>query len=515
MHYSGNIYLLINALSKGEKRYFRLQAGFNRSNSQLLQIFDAISRKSLADDAALKAFFTDAPFMKQLDVLKVHLYHLILSTMRSFYKTRTLQREIRGMIDDMHFLFEKSLYSQCYKMLQKAKAAATEIGYYAALVDLLDIERMLIGLEKHVLLDENNIHRLRDEEKSVVQALNQEAGYKYFGLMTNYLNKRYGQTRNEAEQQKLEEMIQHPSLHVKQATTLRSKRLLFYSLMAYELTTGNYEAAVKHNQQIIDSYGDNKILIRENPIGLLSAISNQVILFIRLKQYSGATQLIQQLQLLPDLLNKSQRRNKELMMRIQMNVFNYRLGLYLETGAVAEATALEPTVLQFIEEHKNTIHPNRKYELLFSLAYLHFVLQQHDKALAYLLELNKEPIRETRKDMFASVVIIQLLIHYELGNKNLLPYLSRSVYRLLLQSNRLQQFEQILIRFMRHSMPKVTGKTATRKAFSQLKSELTAITSSQFEAPAFIMFDIISWLDSKISGITYAQAIQHEASKHL
>ncbi|MBK8344107.1 MAG: hypothetical protein IPL12_12845 [Bacteroidetes bacterium] len=111
----------------------------------MLQLFDAISQKAVHSDAELKDYFKSAGFIGQLDVLKVHLYQLILNSMRQFHGSRNKQRMVRAMVDDLHFLFDKALYSQCSKLLKKAKAAAAEIGYQSALIDLLDIERNLLG----------------------------------------------------------------------------------------------------------------------------------------------------------------------------------------------------------------------------------------------------------------------------------------------------------------------------------------------------------------------------------
>lgn len=498
MKISENLYQLINVLTKAEKRYFRLQAEFHRADSHLLQIFDAISHGAVNSDAELKDYFKSSGFNDQLDVLKVHLYQQILISMRQFHATRNQQRVVRAMIDDLHFLFDKALYSQCGKLLKKAKAAAVEIGYQSALIDLLDIERNLLGLDVNLVDTEQSIVAINAAEKRVISNLDTEARFKHFGALTGYLNKQQGLARTAGAIAQIQKLASDPLLQPEFATTLRSKRLLYYSLMASALSAGNFEQAGIYNQEILGTYGDNRILIRENPIGLLTAIGNQVVINIRLKKYAAATALIDQLKLLPTLLNKAQRRSKTLNKRIDLHVLNYSMGIYLECGKIQEARALEPKIIEFMRLNKPIIPVHRLLELHFSLLYLYFIHADYDKAIKQLKLLEQFNLRQLKQDLFASVQLIKLIIHYELDNRNLLPHLIRSVYRSLNESARLFEFERVLIQFMRSDLPKVTGGIATARAFNKLLLQLTKIQNDQYEQAAFIMFDIVAWLRSKI-----------------
>ncbi len=498
MKISENLYQLINVLTKAEKRYFRMQAEFHRADSHLLQLFDAISQKAVTSDAELKDYFKSAGFIGQLDVLKVHLYQQILSSMRQFHSSRNKQREIRAMVDDLHFLFDKALYSQCGKLLKKAKASATEIGYQSALIDLLDIERNLLEVDVQMAYTTQSIVAIDVAETDIIKNLQTEARFKHFGAMMGYLNKQQGLARTAKDIEQIQQLTSDPLLQPEFATTLRSKRLLYYSLMASALASGNYEQAGIYNQEILATYGDNQVLIRENPIGLLSAIGNQIVINIRLKKYADATLLINRLKVLPTLLNKAQRRSKTLNKRIELHVLNYSMGIYLECGKITEAIQLEPKIIEFIRMHKPIIPVHRLLELHFSLLYLYFILSDYDKALKQLKILEQFNLRQLKQDMFASVQLIKLIIHYELDNRNLLPYLIRSVYRSLNQSARLFEFERVLIQFMRNELPKVTGGIATAKAFNKLFLQLTKIQNDRYEQAAFIMFDIVAWLRSKI-----------------
>ena len=507
MNYSGNVYLLIKALTKAERRYFSLQAGFNRENSHLLQVFEAISRRGLEDDARLKEWLKDSGFVGHLDVLKVHLYQLILSSMRAYHKNRNKQREIRAMIDDLHFLYEKSLYSQCRKLLDKAIAAANEIGYYAALVDLLDIERMLLGVEHLQQYNEIGINQILQKEILVVNTLQSEAEFKHLGSMSGFLNKRYGHARSPEDFEALSSFTTQTKQMADKATTIRSKRLWNYSLMAFTLTTGNYEEALLYNAAIIESYGDNQILIRENPIGLISAIGNQIIICIRLKKYNDALRLLNKLHDIPQYLSKSQRRSKELILRIRLNELNYRMGIYLECGWMQLAGNYINEFEQFIALNIKVIPGHRLNEMYFSALYYYFITGDFNKAFVYLQLLESGNLQNSKADLFNSLQIIKLLMHYDLGNKHLLPYLVRSVYRMLLHVDQLYTFEHTLIRFMRKNLIHVTDKKSAKKQFIRLKNELNKIQTDQYEQHAFIMFDIIAWLDSKIHEKPYGQAI--------
>ena len=95
--------------------------------------------------------------------------------------------------------------------------------------------------------------------------------------------------------------------------------------------------------------------------------------------------------------------------------------------------------------------------------------------------------------------IVHLILHYELGNIDLFPYLLKPIYHELLQKEKLNKTEEALIDFIKLKINKIKNKTDEKRALKTLRNKLVEICTDPFEVK-FLRntFDYISWLESKI-----------------
>jgi hypothetical protein len=91
-----------------------------------------------------------------------------------------------------------------------------------------------------------------------------------------------------------------------------------------------------------------------------------------------------------------------------------------------------------------------------------------------------------------------LIAHYELGNYDLLEYLTKSVYRFMAKMENLSMVEEEIFLFLRKAF-NISPKNL-KPEFEKLLAKLKQIENNKFENRAFAYLDIISWLESKISG---------------
>ena len=80
---------------------------------------------------------------------------------------------------------------------------------------------------------------------------------------------------------------------------------------------------------------------------------------------------------------------------------------------------------------------------------------------------------KTREDIHSFGQILNLFIHYELGNDKLLEYIVKSTYRFLLKRKRLFKVESVILRFLKKYPNWITNQELL-KGFSELKEELQA-----------------------------------------
>ena len=69
-----------------------------------------------------------------------------------------------------------------------------------------------------------------------------------------------------------------------------------------------------------------------------------------------------------------------------------------------------------------------------------------------------------------------------------------------------------MLNFIGRTLPSFPQRGELREAFSRLKSTLTELSEDPFEKKAMEGFDWIPWLESKITGRSFAEIIKEKAS---
>jgi hypothetical protein len=104
--------------------------------------------------------------------------------------------------------------------------------------------------------------------------------------------------------------------------------------------------------------------------------------------------------------------------------------------------------------------------------------------------------------------ILNLIIHYELNNFELLDYLIKSTYRFLKKAPYLAYNEKTAIEFIKR-LPNITSQAELSELFKDSLHELHKYDIEEDNTGGFEIknnftniaeFDLESWLESKISG---------------
>ena len=121
------LFQLVKSLEKSEKRNFKLYVGRNTGSEALkvVQLFDALDKLELYDEELL---LKKTPSIKkqQLSNSKAHLYRQILASLRLIKHEDNIDIQLHEQMDYARILYNKGLYLQSLKVLDKMKEMARE-----------------------------------------------------------------------------------------------------------------------------------------------------------------------------------------------------------------------------------------------------------------------------------------------------------------------------------------------------------------------------------------------------
>jgi len=141
------VFLLIQSLEKSEKRNFKLYVKRNSgtANLKVIQLFDALEKMEVYDETLL---LRKARSIKkeQLSNLKAHLYRLILSSLRLLKHEDNITLQLNEQMDFARILYNKGLYIQSLKILERSKEIAKAHQQITYLQQILFFEKKIEAL---------------------------------------------------------------------------------------------------------------------------------------------------------------------------------------------------------------------------------------------------------------------------------------------------------------------------------------------------------------------------------
>jgi hypothetical protein len=163
-----------------------------------------------------------------------------------------------------------------------------------------------------------------------------------------------------------------------------------------------------------------------------------------------------------------------------------------------------------LKEYGLYLDTHRVLVFYYKIASLYFGSGNNGKAIDYLNRIINQK-GDLRTDLQCYSRLLHLIAHYELGNFDLLEYLSKSVYRYMAKMESLSKVEEAMFVFLRRSFR--VGAHALKPEFEKLLAQLKNYEGNQLESRAFVYLDVISWLESKISNVNVQDVIREKFLK--
>src|SRR5690349_17301945 len=142
-----SLFQLIKSLEKSEKRNFKLYVKRNSATVDLkiIQLFDAMDKMTDYDEEALLKRNKSIK-KQQISNIKAHLYRQILSSLRLLNNDENIDIQLHEQMDHARILYNKGLYLQSLKILDKIKENAKAHNQHTFLLQVLFFEKKIEAL---------------------------------------------------------------------------------------------------------------------------------------------------------------------------------------------------------------------------------------------------------------------------------------------------------------------------------------------------------------------------------
>lgn len=502
------LFQIIKSLTKAEKRYFKLHVNkqIAGEDTKFLKLFDLIDKQKDYDESKILEKEKNIK-SQQLSNLKAHLYKQILQNLRNLNSDEDIDLRIRELIDHSTILYNKCLYDQCVKMLDKAKNMAGKYEKNALLLEITEFEKRLVT--KYIRCNiEDKVSQLIKASDLINEKINHINTFSNLTIKLYSFYLKIGFLRNHKDFELVNSFL-YSTLPVfkEEQLSFDEKMYLYNSFVGYYFFIQDFERGYEYAKKWVNLFNDNNELILPKIEMYIRSINNLLVSQSKLHKYDEFKNTVKKLDSIAEIPDLKLTEN------IRLLLFKYssthRINRYFMLGEFTEGSEIIPEVAASLEKYELLLDTHYIIIFYYKFACMYFGNGDYHNVIFWLNKIINMKDVDLRSDIHSFARILSLISHYEIGNLDLVDYYIRSTYRFLIKKNDLHLFQKIIMKFLR----KLSSITRDQliDAFKELREQLLPLNEKFYERRPFIYFDIISWLECKIEKRDTQEIIREKA----
>jgi tetratricopeptide (TPR) repeat protein len=502
---------LINSLTKAEKRNFKLFVKRLQSNKNVMfvQLFDILERVTEYDESLVLSKM-EGLTKDQLSNLKRHLYAQILKSLRLIQSDKYVDIQLREQLDHARILYEKGLYLQALRLLERARPKADSVEMHVLHLEIVEFIKFIE--ERHITRSRRIAGKM---EKLLHEADVLERGISNIVRLSNLKIRIHGLyiTMGHARDQKDHWMVTeyfHSELEKINEDTLTviERIFLHQSYMWYFYILLDFEKCYEHAVKWIDIFDENPELKSDDPVLYMRGLSYVLASLFSMRRYREYVIELARFESFSKQFSKNFGTTQSIIHFMYLNTA--RINKHMLEGSFREGVKLIPEIERLIKEYHNHLDIHRIMVFNYKMAWLFFGAGDYDRCIEYLNSIIMLRAAHLREDIQCYARLLHLMAHYELGHDDLLPYMVDSVSRFFGKMKDLNEVQKTILDYFRRNVATTSPRLASRK---KLKKDLLRLSEKPYERRAFLHLDMLAWIDSKISGKSLSQTIRERFIK--
>ncbi|NOY97179.1 MAG: hypothetical protein GXO81_12590 [Chlorobi bacterium] len=477
--------VLVNSMSKPEKRIFQMQNPENRAIKDYQLLYRLVQKK--AEGISVKDEFLKQRPNASFGIACKHLYDVLIKSLINQNLSANREDELYFGIMQVKLLFRRNLYDPCFKLIEKLKKEALQYEKFSIYLELARLELKFASqidfqamTEYELLKKQGNIERISRQLRSI----DNHCSLYY---LIRHRQVKQGAVKNEADKESLKNLafneLQAVSGFIRQSFEGQKIHLLFQS--AYFMMTGNQKSSMILYNELNELFEQNSHLWDNPPEyylyhlkGILSNLRlfnrhDEMKFFInRIKSLKTSNPRQQAVFLQPVFLFESiiltdQKRYKEALEHLN----GYQLNQHLRM---------------------DEFRPIGLAEFCFQSAIVYHGNKQYRQAIKALLPVTNNRRSFQDLPLLNSIRLFKLAVHFDMKDYDFLDYEIRSFKRDVLKNQSAQAFEKLLLGFF-SNYPNLMSERKKKIIIDRTKEKLGQLIG---ERQDFQFFDFRGWLDT-------------------
>ena len=492
--FTDTLFQLVHSLEKAEKRNFKLYIKRSSSNEDLkiIELFDALDKLDEYDEAVLLKKLTSIK-KPQLSNTKVHLYKQLLASLRLLKSTDSIDMQLNEQLDYARILYNKGLYQQSLKILEKAKETAKEHYKYNFLTQVISWEKKIETLHiTRSMQDKGTI--LANEAVEVNTRVDMVARMSNLALQLYSFYIKNGHARNEKDEIGVTTFF---NKNLPENATIQTgfyERLYLYqSYCWYAFIRQDFLMYYRYAQKWNTIFNEQPLMIKVETGYYIKGLHNLLNAHFDLRNFKGFEITLKEFKEFAATPMANHHDNHRIQTFIYIN--SATINQHFMLGTFADGLKMVPELEAKLKEYDLYLDNHRILVFNYKIANLYFGSGNYDVAVDYLQKIINDNI-DLRIDLQCYSRLLHLMAHYELGNFEIIDSLVKSVYRYMAKMGNLTVVEEIMFKFLRNSF--LQPRSKIKQELENFLNSIKKLEKNRFQTRTFAYLDIISWVESKV-----------------
>ena len=498
------VFDLVKLMSKAEKRNFKLYStrlGCNEG-AKFLLLFDCFDNMEHYDEAKILALCPTIS-KQQLPNLKAHLYKQLLVSLRMLGVQHSPLLEIREQIDFAKILFDKGLYEEAQRLLDKVEKRAVELELLPAVLDIVELKRQL-----KVLSYSSEMTQVADttaKAASVIsESLSSIASLSRLAVQCYALHQSLGFARSQKDLDKLNSYFK-PRIEPYEDKEMNfTERFYFYQAKAWyyyicHKTALSYRYALKWVAHFEARPEMKEVMYDSYMRGYAHVLDGMFLMH----KYSAFVRTLDEFEKESSTIGKL---NDNAEMISQGILFTGQLNKCLMAGTYKDGLWIAKNIDSYLKRYDNRLTIHEKMPLYYKVATLYFGDGNYHKCIEYLSYIIAVKDHNIRRDLQCYARMLNLMALYDAGLDFNIDYQIRSVYSFIVKMKDMTEMKDELLSFFK-SLGNINA-IDLKKELRILHERLKPYENHPYERRTFYYIDLLSWLESKIADKSMGEIVR-------
>ncbi|MEW6469045.1 MAG: hypothetical protein AB1458_08985 [Bacteroidota bacterium] len=481
---------LIQALDKQEKRYVQLSLKKNAAGRKgnYLLLFKALAGQDIdVNDLPLPG--------KSLAVTRHYLYKTVLRALRNFHYESTIDMWLAERIHEANLLFDKKLFAQCEKLVSRALKVAERHEKKIRMIELMDIE--LRTLHARVQVDHLKTRaKLYQRKKAALFRQLEELSSLQKISYDNFIRLKTKWVRKGRKPYPIPGRLKERAL-------LSTEAAIQYHqiLSAHYFSINDSATAFTHLEKLDHLFDRNPHLVHDHFNQYLALLNNLNLLLFERNDHARIYRNIEKMRAIKG-------RSVEQRVRIQERLLNVEMNVYKSTGELEKARETAIACQRLLRDKKL----GEIYRMLFhlDLFIFYFATEEYKTALNFLNYFLRESRQNIRQDLQKTARLLNMIVHYKLGNFDYFESLIRSAKRFFKKIDRLDALEQLMLSFFSKAVT-ATDSRQRQALFRELKQAFERLAAiPMMHETYFRNFSFTDWAEAELSNKGFAVIVRQK-----